>query len=96
MRMRHILIWQSNYWKARRLDNYYINYTKNILDKIEIDRKIAWNTIKEVKNFFKILNKDISEISNTEIKIWILYFSNILKNDVVQMIELREKNKDIL
>lgn len=90
MRMRHILIWQSNYWKTRRLDDYYINYTKNILDNVENDRKIAWNTIKEVENFFKILNNNISEISNTEIKNWILSFSNILKYDSIQMIELRE------
>ena len=90
MKMRHLLIWQSNYWKTRRLDDYYINYTKNILDNVENDRKITWNTIKEVENFFRTLNNDISEINNTEIKTWILSFSNILKYDAIQMIELRE------
>lgn len=90
IRMRHILIWQSNYWKTRRLDDYYINYTKNILDNVEIDRKIAWNTIKEVKKFFKILNNEITEISNVEIKTWILSFSNILEYDAIEIIELRE------
>ncbi|CAC9620843.1 hypothetical protein [uncultured Gammaproteobacteria bacterium] len=40
-RMRHQLIKQAQYWRSRRLDDFYLKSSEEILDKITKDRSLA-------------------------------------------------------
>lgn len=91
MRKRQLIKQQSEYFRWRNCDESLIYSTQATLDKVQLNRKLAWNTIDEVKIFFENLNKDISKISDSSTAWAILTFSNILQADAIQCIELKIK-----
>ena len=86
MRMRHLLLQKSQYFRWRNCDDLFINSTQKTLDEVSNNSKLAWNNKDEIESFFDSINKDISKIWDKTIASMLLSYSDTLKSIAIQSI----------